>query len=61
MSQDDRTDRRQLGERPGMNDNPLGPAFRDGPARTPRSAGALLLEVVPFLALAGVVVFFASR
>ena len=31
MPDDDRTDTRTLGERPGTNDAPLGPSFRDGP------------------------------
>jgi hypothetical protein len=61
MSDNDRDDRRLTGERPGMNDNLVGPSFRDGPDRTPRSAKVLLFEVAPFLVLAGVVIFFATR
>jgi hypothetical protein len=61
MTDDDRTDRRPLGERPGMNDNPVGASFRDGPRTTPASTGALLMEVVPFLVLAAVVVLVAGR
>jgi hypothetical protein len=61
MTDENRTDRRPLGERPGMNDDLLGASFRDGPRRTPASARTLLLQGVPFLVLVGVVVFFASR
>ena len=57
---DDRTDTRTLGERPGTNDAPLGPSFRDGPPRTPRSAAAVLAEAVPFLLLAVVVVLVVA-
>lgn len=60
MPDDDRTDTRTLGERPGTNDTPLGPSFRDGPARTPRSTRALLGEAVPFLLLAAVVVLVVA-
>jgi hypothetical protein len=60
VTDEDRTDRRPLGERPGMNDNPLGASFRDGPRSTPAPARTLL-QVVPFLVLAGVVVLVASR
>ncbi|WP_282944057.1 hypothetical protein [Cellulomonas endometrii] len=56
----DRTDRRLPGERPGVNGNPLGASFRDGPRRTPASAGALL-TIVPFLVLVAVVVLVAGR
>jgi hypothetical protein len=61
MTDEDRTARGPLGERSGVNDNPLGASFRDGPRRTPASARTLLLQGVPFLVLAGVVVLFASR
>lgn len=60
MPDDDRTDTRTLGERPGTNDAPLGPSFRDGPPRTPRSAAAALAEAVPFLLLAAVVVLVVA-
>ncbi len=60
MPDDDRTDARALGERPGTNDSPLGPSFRDGPARQPRSARSLLAESVPFLLLAAVVVLVVA-
>jgi hypothetical protein len=60
MPDDDRTDTRTLGERPGTNDAPLGASFRDGPAREPRSTGALLAEAVPFLLLAAVVVLVVA-
>jgi len=60
MSDHDPTDTRTLGERPGTDDAPLAPAFRDGPSRTPRSAGALVAEAVPFLLLAAVVVLVVA-
>lgn len=57
----DHDDRRPLGERPGVNGNPVAPVVRDGPARRPRSWRSLVLEVVPVLVLAGVVILLASR
>jgi hypothetical protein len=60
MPDADRTDARTVGERSGTNDAPLGAAFRDGPARVPRSAGSLVAEAVPFLLLAAVVVLVVA-
>lgn len=60
MPEDDRTDPRLLSERPGTNDAPFGASFRDGPARTPRSTRALVVETIPFLLLAAVVVLVVA-
>lgn len=49
-SADDRgpgQDERPLGERPGLNHNPLGASFRDGPRTLPASARSLLLGLLP--------------
>jgi hypothetical protein len=64
MTEDDRPapgDQRPLGMRPGVNGDPLGPAFRDGPRRAPVSVGSILTTVLPFLVLVGVVAFALSR
>jgi hypothetical protein len=39
----------------------MAPVLRTGPDRTPRSTASLVLEVVPFLVLALVVILVASR
>lgn len=46
---------------PPAPDAPMSPVLRTGPDRTPRSTASLVLEVVPFLALALVVILVASR
>lgn len=51
----DGTDRRQPGERPGLNGDPLGPSFRDGPRRTPATVRQVLGAGLPFVVLAVVV------
>lgn len=61
MPDQDPPDDRPIDMHPGIGANPMAPAFRDGPRREPRSARSLVLEIVPFLVLVGVVVFFASR
>lgn len=63
-SEDDRDagdDERGLGERPGMNQSPLGPSFRDGPRRSPASTGSLLLGAVPAAIIALVVLYLQVR
>jgi hypothetical protein len=51
----DGTDRRQPGERPGLNGDPLGPSFRGGPRRVPATVREALTAGLPFLVLAVVV------
>lgn len=46
---------------PRAPDSPMTPVLRTGPDRAPRSTASLVLEVVPFLALALVVILVASR
>jgi hypothetical protein len=60
MTEQDGTGTRPLGERPGVNANPLAPVSRDAPGRAPRPARTLLLETVPFLLLAAVVVLVVA-
>ncbi|GIG34962.1 hypothetical protein [Cellulomonas pakistanensis] len=60
MSERDGTDTRPVGERAGLNGNPLAPSVRDAPRRAPRSTVTLLLETAPFLLLAGVVVLVVA-
>lgn len=55
-------DERGIGERPGMNQNPLAPSFRDGPRTTPASTRSLLLGAAPVVVVAlGVLVFAFLR
>jgi len=55
-------DVRGIGERPGMNQNPLAPSFRDGPRTTPASTRSLLLGAAPVVVVAlGVLVFAFLR
>lgn len=55
-------DVRGIGERPGMNQNPLAPSFRDGPRTAPASTGSLLLGAAPVVVVAlGVLVFAFLR
>ena len=54
-------DTRLPGERPGLNGDPLGAAFRDGPRRRPQGVGAQLLTALPFVVLAVVVLVVATR
>ncbi|GAA2182729.1 hypothetical protein GCM10009785_23260 [Brooklawnia cerclae] len=46
-------DERALGQRPGVNQNPLSPSFVDGPRRSPASSREM------FVALIGIVVIVA--
>jgi|GEM_PF-1590673 len=55
LDRDAGRDERSLGERPGVNQNPLGAGFRDGPRSAPASTRQLLLGLVPVLVLALVV------
>jgi hypothetical protein len=48
------------GQLPGINGNPTGAGFRDAPRTEPRSGRALLLAVLPPLALAAVVLLVAA-
>jgi hypothetical protein len=63
MTEDDRPapDERPIGARPGINGDPLSPAFRDGPRRSPVSVGSILTTALPFLVLVAVVAFAVSR
>lgn len=45
-------DERSVGERPGINQNPLGPSFRDGPASTPASNKQMLMGLIPIAVIA---------
>lgn len=50
-----------LGERPGANQNPLGPSFNDGPHRTPTSMKGALLGLIPAAVIAAAVAVWLLR
>ncbi len=54
-------DERGFGERPGVNQNPLSPSFRDGPRTTPASTRSLLLGLVPVVVIGLVLAFVFLR
>jgi hypothetical protein len=56
-----RQDEPASGQLPGLNGSPTGAGFRDAPPAEPRSWRALLLAVLPPLALAAVVLVVATR
>lgn len=60
MTEQDRTDTRPIGARPGVNGDPLGPTVRDAPSRSPRRISTMVLETAPFLLLAAVVVLIVA-
>lgn len=45
-------DRRSIGERPGINQNPLAPSFRDGPRSAPASYRSILMGLLPVAVIA---------
>ncbi len=59
--QDARRDPRGLGGRPGVNENPLGAEFRDGPRTSPASTRSLLLGLLPVAAIGLVLLVLALR
>ncbi|MCL3861985.1 hypothetical protein [Actinotalea sp. K2] len=58
MSSVNPNEERPLGLRPGINDSPGSPTFRDGPANLPQPGRARLLGIAVLLTLLVVVAFF---
>lgn len=54
-------DPRGLGERPGVNESPLGGEFRDGPRTSPVSPRSLLLGLLPVAVTGLVLLVLALR
>jgi len=59
--QDAGRDPRGPGERPGVNENPLGAEFRDGPRTSPASTRSVLLGLLPVAAIGLLLLVLALR